>query len=206
MIYDSLEEAQNRLGQTIVTYEGRPVYVALVEPHPDETMRLRITEWPFSGAPVRKKINSPAFNRFQTPPLGFANYFRDGLTHTSYCERIPARQRHQGLCANVFSGSSLVGHDLNWARFYTSDAFREMVMGEYPAWDDAVARLVPNSSIAVDREFAVMMTPEGFVHFYYKRDVIGICFRGLVYLRQDRQYMMEAIIENPNLPNRIEVM
>ena len=207
MIYDSVEEANNRLGATVVTYEGRPVYVQEVIPHDDGVMRVKFREFPFSGDLIRKKINSPAFKRFETIPLGFMNLFAAGRRHAVFCERTPNRQRRQGLSGDTFSSSSLIGErGVGFSDAITTDAFREMVLGEYPPYDEVLSRLVPNSSIAVDREFAVLRTPEGYTNVYHKRDNIGVVIRGNLYLRPDRRFMVESIQENPNLPNRVEVM
>lgn len=207
MLYDSIEEANNRLGSTVVTYEGRPVYVQEVIPHDDGVMRVKFREFPFRGDLVRKKINSPAFKRFETIPLGFMNLFSNGRRHTTFCERTPNRQRRQGLSGDTFSSSSLIGErGVGFSDSISADAFREMVLGEYPTYDEALGRLVPNSSIAVDREFAVLRTPEGYTHVYHKRDNIGVVIRGNLYLRPDRRFMIESIQENANLPNRVEVM
>jgi hypothetical protein len=206
LTYDSVHEAENRLTGTVVTYDGQPVQVTGVESHEDGVMRLYIREFPFNGAPVRKKINSPSFKRFQTPPLGYCNYFNAGSPHSLWCERLSPRSRRQGLCDEKFSATDRDGRRQTLARLQGSDAFREMIVGEYPAHDAVLDRLVPNSSIAVDRDFAFEMAPDGFTKLVWRRETIALVVRDGLFLRNDRQHLRETIADCRNLPNRVEVL
>ena len=87
-----------------------------------------------------------------------------------------------------------------------SASFIEMVAGEYPTFDEALERLIPASSIAVSREFALRMTSIGSVILYYKRTQVGSVFRGQLYLSPGSQYLLESIIEEPNLPSNVEIL
>ena len=209
LTYDSVDEAQRRLMGTIVTYDGQPVQITDVSAHPDGVMRVHFMAWPFDGrdGTVRKKINSSLFKRFVTPPLGFCNYFSPRSANCFWTERVSARTQRQGLYSDTFNCAALQSGDrANYATIVASDGFREMVTGEYPTYADALARLVPNSSIAVDRNFAVAKSAGSYVFLYHRREEVGIVLRDSLYLRNDRQHMLESIVENPVLPDRVEVM
>lgn len=208
MLYDSLEEANNRLLNTIVTYAGEPVYIAqisTVRGQPD--FDILYYNFPFDGTSTgRARASDPLFKGFQSPRLGFCNYFTR-TPNAAWCERVPSRQRRQGLSSETFAGVTVGGGNrVPWEEVYPSDAFREMVRGEYPPLDTVLERLIPSSCIAVDREFAIRMTSGGYTFLYYKKDEVGVFIRDNLYLRADRQHLIEMITEHPNLPNRVEVM
>jgi hypothetical protein len=206
MLYDSLDEAVNRLVNTMVTYDGAPVYVTHVERH-GKDFQLSLSRFPYDGRDQFNALASdPLFKGFQSPPLGYCNFFYR-RADTTWCERIPSRQRRQGLSGDTCNAVSLVsGLRIPWNELYISDGFNEMVRGEYPSFDEAFQRLIPSSSIAVARDFAVRMSEGGYTFLYYKRDEVGMFVRDNLYLRSDRQYLSEMIIEHNNLPNRVEVM
>ena len=206
LTYDSVDEANNRLQGTIVTYDSKPVKVANVESHADGVMRVQIVEFPYNGGPVRKKIDSPAFRRFQTPPLGYLNYFTGGSPHVLWCERVSSRTRRQGLCDETFNAVTSTGQRQSLNRVSSSEAFREMIAGEYPAYDTVLDRIVPNSSIAVDRDFSFEADAGGFVKLIWRREPIALMIRDGLFLRNDRQHLVETIAECRNLPNRLEVL
>lgn len=207
LLYDSVDEANNRLAGTVVTYEGRPVLVNNARHHPDGVFRLDMLEHPFNGASTRKRIDSPAFNRFRTPPIGFCNYFDSGSRHALYCQRTSPRSRRQGLANENFSGTYLVtGTRERFDRLMPSDAFREMIEGVYPTAARAMEMLVPDSSIAVSREFALVKSEVGFATLMHKLEAVGIFFRDSLYLSQKSQFLQETILEDPNLPNRVEIL
>lgn len=207
LIYDSVDEANNRLANTVVTYEGRPVWIDGARNHADGVIRLNMIEHPFNSDVVRKRIDSPAFNRFRSPPLGFCNYFDSGSRHVLFCQRTSPRSRRQGLCSdNLRAEYLLTGNRERFDRIYRSEAFKEMIEGSYPEFDEVMRLLVPDSSIAVDREFALLRSKVGFTTLMYKTVEAGIIFRGNLYLSPDHQYLTEMIMENRNLPDRIEIL
>lgn len=211
MVYDSVEEANNRIVGTIVTYDGRPVQVVSAEDHEDGIIRLRIREFPFNGRErggedTRKKINSPLFRRFVTPPLGYCNYFERDNASAIWCERVSARTRRQGLCGEVFNGVSHQGYRVEFDALSRSEAFREMIAGEYPSFDDALGRLFPNSCIAISRDFALHMGVEGFTYLYWRRDPVALVVRGAIMLRNDKQHLIETLRDCRALPDRVEIL
>ena len=207
-MYTTREEARNRLGGTIVAYDGSPLKVLDVGGRDGAGVTLTCLEWPFDGntAPVTRPVNDPLFNGFRTPSIGFANYFERGNAHTLWCHRTPARRMQQGLINGNFNAVSLGVRALKVPldQIASSEAFREMLANEYPTFETALATLVPDSSIAVSREFALLMSPEGYVTIYHRRDPLGLVMGGIIFLREDRQYAREMLVECERLPNDIQ--
>lgn len=209
-MYATADEARFRLEGTVVLYEGHPYYVLSAEDHEDGTPRISITphrEGFRGGAAVRKKVNSPLFRRFVTPELGYTNFFSEGSTNASWAERLPVRRSRQGLCAeNVSVTDPITGYRHNWNSFSRSAAFLEMIENRYPSFDEAMGRLVPGSSIAVSRNFALAADEGGITTLVYKKGRVGLVFRGGIYVHPSKQFLLETITEEPNLPNVVEVM
>lgn len=127
--YETLNEAQYRLMNTVVLYDKEPYRVILItSAHPDKIFRVYLLplswtgDWPdysmypngskeqmdymdkwIEGTPkagmLRKHINSPLFNKFRPFPLGMMN--KEGKIY--YLERMPVRHREQGLTRNSVS-------------------------------------------------------------------------------------------------------
>lgn len=206
-MYTTREEARNRLINTIVAYDGRPVRVVDVGGRDGGALNLTVFGWPFDGRDsVVLPITDPRFGSFVTPRLGFANYFERGNAHAVWCHRTPARRMQQGLVSGNFAGTAIGvrAQRFTLEHLQSTDAFREMIAGEYPTFETAMEMLVPDSSIAVDRNFALLSSPEGYVTIYHRRDPLGLVMRGVIYLREDRQYARELLLEAERLPNDIQ--
>lgn len=207
-MYATREEARNRLVGTIVAYDGRPVKVIDVGGRDGGVLSLSVLVWPFDGREpaLTLPINDALFGNFVTPRLGFANFFERGNAHAIWCHRTPARRMQQGLVNGNFVGTAIGIRQqrFNLEHIQSSDGFREMIAGEYPVFETAVDMLVPDSSIAVDRNFALMQSPEGYVTIYHRRDPLGLVMRGVIYLREDRQYARELLLESDRVPNDIQ--
>lgn len=204
LLYDSVDEANNRLASTYVTYEGEPVFVQTAQNHADGCIRLMIVPFPFTGSATRKRIDSPAFNRFRPVPLGFCNDFRNGTRHTTWCERTTPRTRRQGLCSENFRGMRN-GSRIRFDHIDGSDGMREMIVGEYPTFDQALALLADDTSMAVHREFALVKNgPIPILR--HKTTDVGLVFRDQLYLDSAHQYLLEMLLESPQFPNRVEIL
>lgn len=208
-MYATLEEARNRLLSTVVVRDGQPVYVTDIAGR-DGAVELVVRSWPFNGRATSATVRAddPSFNRFVTPPLGFANYFVNGHRHSLWCTRTPVRRMQQGLIDGNFTATAIGPQAMrfNLEQLRPTDAFVEMIRGEYPSFDVALAALVPDSSIAVTRSYALLMSAEGYTTLYEGRDPLGLVMRGAIYLRSDRLYAREAVLECDALPNDVQTL
>ena len=209
--YKTREDAEFRLVGTIVGLDGSPVLVDRVREKTNGKTGITdlivfYREFPFNGAARQTLLTNPGFNSFRPVKLGFCNYFDSGVLECCYCERTPVRRSKQGLCRENFRASNFSGIRFNFEQLMTSDGFNEMIRGEYPTYDEVIDRLVPGSAIAVSRCFALSKGGNGVVTLYYKNDQVGFVFRGQLYLNADDHYLLESILEEPNLPNNVEIM
>lgn len=131
---------------------------------------------PKSGI-IRKKMNSPLFNKFRPFALGMCNYQGKAL----YIARSPSRNTNQGLTGNGMrmyytdlSGSSSTrsGPTIVDAELYHT------IMGQYPDPEECLKNLLDkkcsNTSVAFHREFAFIRGPLDLIFVIYRTDVVGL--------------------------------
>lgn len=207
-MYGTRDEAERRLHNTIVGFDGLPVHVVDVQGGRNIRVGFRVHPYGESSDVVYEELDDPRFNRFETLPLGFVNYFdRSTGLNTAYAERLPVRRQKQGISNENLNTATLIGGiRLDYTRVTRSDAFVEMVTGVYPTMTDALEHMIPGSSVAVSREYAIHQSESGMLSLYWRREQVGIIFKGEIYVQPGRQYLTESIIECPNLPDRVEVL
>lgn len=216
--YDGREEARFRLSGTIVEYDGNACLVRDVEEHEDGVLRLRIEMLPLDRAAIRqqgtrKLINSPKFRRFQPVGVGWCNDFDNGRRHATWIERVPVRRSKQGLSSEAYTYSTtgqnvaaaLTRGGLNFENAYYSVAFTEMVRNEYPDFDEALAKLIPNTSIAVSRDWLLAKDVNYIIYIRYRRDVVGIIVRNNIHLFARFAYLIDTLVACSHMPDNAEI-
>lgn len=121
--YETLEDARSRLRNSVVFYDGNPVYINEIDRAPDEAndkiFRVHCTPLPTGdGAPIRRYISSRNFD-ISAFEMGFTNHEAYGLR---YYSRTPQRQWKQGLCGRNLTCTDIggrnqgVGNFSNWLK------------------------------------------------------------------------------------------
>jgi len=220
--YDNRDEAEIRLRNSIVEYEGRPVWVdAVTDGYDDNLCRIHIAELPLVTTPdgrrlvtQRKIINSPGFKSFRPIRTGWFNPYawcsanRFPL-HASYLSRHGARRRRQGLNeenafrTNVNPDRIPILHRMG--DIIKDAGFAEAMRGDFPSLDEALERLTPNSSMAIALDWCVHRDEQGFTWLYYLTDEVGMFFRGSLYVFENFAYLRETIQSTSCLPNHFEI-
>lgn len=132
---------------------------------------------------LRKKMDSPHFDKFRPFPLGMCNY----AAKTYYVERQPIRAGSQGLTRShiVDTPVSLTqqdpGRQSNFVEIYSA-GFKACILGDYPDAKECLSKLSDpefvNEAAAFDRNFALIRGPIDMFFLGYKQDVIGVLPRG----------------------------
>lgn len=129
---------------------------------------------------LRKKMNSPLFNKFRPFPLGMLNC-TNGKTY--YLERTPTRNTEQGLgrnavIAHLVALSEEKDRGRGWSANLEGPDFRACVLGEHPSIQDVVTNLrdpeITRNSAAFHRNFALICGPVSSLFLVYKTEVIGL--------------------------------
>ena len=183
--YETLEEADRRLRNTVVLYDNEPVYISAVEPSPegaaDDIYRvyacpLPLTQGNLNQAAFRKYISSGKFD-FAPFKMGFLN-LPEGVF---FMERIPQRAGYkQGLSQNGYTIYSLGSGDIPtpaFASMISDPAFVAMIKGQYPCLKDTMEQLRSKKKecLATMRNLAISHEDDLELSIaHYKRKRVGI--------------------------------
>jgi hypothetical protein len=149
---------------------------------------------------VRKHMNSPKFNRFRPFPLGMINE----AGSANFLQRQPQRTRESGMSrASILQSEVTIdGNGYEGVRQNSIDTkeMRDCILGVYPTFKECVAQLrkpdIINSSVAFDRNFAIIRGPLDLFFLNYKAETIGLIEEGdKLLLGRDFKYYREVIEE-----------
>lgn len=209
--YENLDEAVFRLGGTVVGYDGAPYYCFEVQDRGREFFDLKCKAMPFNESTkfTYLSISDPLFNRFQPIKLGWLNTLEDVNAygrHAHHLSRIPVRGRRQGLCSEALYINPVVGSRvLSFNHTIKMHGFVETVIGVYPHCDEVLDIMGKDTSIGISREFLIHRDPEGFYWLWKEQTKVGLFFRGGLYIYEAYSYLKEAILQEPNLPDSLEI-
>lgn len=158
-----------------------------------------IIDFPKAGI-LRKRMNSPLFNRFRPYPLGMCNIGK----RTCYIERQPNRKMEQGLIRSMLNETMISTSPEQQGAMKSIDimskAFKTCVVGDHPSAHTVLAALkdpsIENESVAFHRDFALVRGPISMLFLAYKSDVVGVLPNddfSLVRLGADFRHVKEAV-------------
>jgi hypothetical protein len=162
--YETQEEVNFRLNNTVVLYDGKPVYITRVN-IPEVEDKKEIARVFFVELPYGKKLGDGAketrkylsSRKFDISPfrMGYFNHNGEAI----FASRTPVRQNQQGLNAKNVTFVDARGRraeNMNFNEIIKSQGFVDMVNGVFPDFAAAGDMLgnKDNSSIAVSRSFA----------------------------------------------------
>lgn len=216
--YPDVMEAQRRLQGTVVMYKGEGYYVSNVKQRSASSpilLDIRLVDkFEFIQIPITDK----GFNNFAAFPLGFCNFFNPidsggrviSRSDCMYVSRTPSRAIPQGLHSRNAATSDYTGMAPAFDRIRDSTAFAEMLRGEYPTYSEAYEKLEPDSSIAIDREYALRMNSQGFVTLFRngfnKDDCIAIAGDNRLLVSHKLRHFKRELSKSPALPSIVEIL
>jgi hypothetical protein len=219
--FEHVDQARQRLEQTIVLYDGRGYYVNTVAENSERVPSVYVGElpWDFGSSKQKfeqKRLDDPAFNKFKPFELGFVNLFDSpsGITNdynTLFTYRRPIRSgARQGLSRESIDGRYLQGSrggrleglDL-FNQLAPCKSFADMLAGSYPTFDEALTNLIPESSIAFARNYALLTDKDGLVWVYRQLERIGLVNNKSkeFFLFSAKKFLREEIQESGLFPN-----
>lgn len=162
--YETTEEVNFRLKDTVVLYDGKPVYITQVRiPEAEdgkEIARVFFKELPIVGRGGRETRKFLSSRKFDLTPfkMGYMNFSGSAV----FVSRSPVRQNRQGLSQAVTTFTDCKGRryeNITFNLMLQSLGFVDMVNGKYPSFKDAGELLGDNetSSVAVSRTFAFVI-------------------------------------------------
>lgn len=160
--YETVDEVTTRLKDSIVMYDGKPVYITRIShadpDDEDKISRVFFRELPYGNnvqAKEQRKFLSSKKFELATPRLGYFNHEGQAV----FVSRIPVRQYQQGLTKKTASVCDVVGNihqQIGFTTMVGSQGFVDMIAGKYPSFQD-VGDMIDdkeNSSVALSASFA----------------------------------------------------
>ena len=163
--YETTEEVKFRLENTVVMYDGEPVYIVRVNmPEAEdrkEIARVYFVPLPLLGGKgdrnakeVRKYLSS---RNFDLTPFKMGYFNHNG--EATFVARNPVRQNKQGLSQNTCTFTDCRGkgsQNMNFNEMVRSQGFADMIAGRFPSFKEAGDMLgnKEHSSVAISRSFA----------------------------------------------------
>lgn len=207
--WTDLEQAQQRLSNTVVLYDNVPTYIDSITRGDDGIPRARAADCVRNAKFQTKRLDSPKFGRFRTmPTLGWMNpESPDNLGRGCYfLQRTAVSTRTHGLSdGNVQVFNFLTHGDLMIALSRGNIGFRSLMFDEgftnihkndYPELTKAIAVLVPGNPIAVSPKYALAKDGDGVVWLYHQMKRVGILSGQCLYLLRKFFFLREEIMQD----------
>lgn len=185
--YETAEEIRFRLEHTVVSYDGRPVYISrcTLPENPEEKgeiARVFFYEMPYLGKQVKETRKYLSSKKFDLTPFKMGYFNHKG--RACFVSRAPLRQNRQGLCQNTAQFTDPRGRrdeEMGFNTMISSQGFVDMIDGKYPDFKDAGDMLgnKDGNSVALSREFACVIENDlDALLLVHKGNKCGIALKG----------------------------
>lgn len=207
MFWTDYDQAQERLNNSCVLYDGAPFLVAEIRRGDNyEDGVPRITGI-VKNKPKTTRIDDEKFKKYRTlPRVGWINCVMDKMPRAYLIERRARTTRTHGLSNHnctvfVVTKNGIVRSDnYNATNIFTTTFFAEAQSSEnYPALAEIIQIIEPNTSIAYSPKFCVYRCANGVRWLYRGKTRIGY-FTGVdsLSLFPKQAFFKEEIMEDPN--------
>lgn len=204
--WTDINQAVERLTQTVVMYDGEPVFIreVLLDSNPPKASVYFFTD----GSTKTKLLSSPKFNRFRTlPALGWMNPVdtkKIGINAMFMNRRVISTRSH-GLSSNnvvvyclMKDSNEFSSGRLAFNNVYDDPGFLHIQTNQYPTLASTLQKIEDSSVIAYSPLFAVFRDNRGIRWLYRNLEPVGI-FTGAdtLNLLQKYSYLREEIMADP---------
>lgn len=215
MFWTDSRQASERLANSIVMYDGKPLYIERVtagEEFEDGEPRAVTMSCDGTSTRKRKKLSSPKFKNFrELPPLGFCILKEHGNLCV-FTQRIVTQTRTHGLSTRNVQTSSFTPRktgkgDLFSLRTDTVDfssvmfdpGFHNSCRNDFPSLESILTNIQERTALPYGHNFAVYRDTVGVRWLYRKKDRVGF-FSGAdtLVLLPKKAHFREEIQEDPN--------
>jgi hypothetical protein len=204
--YD-IEQAQLYLSDSVVRYDGEPVYIRTVMEHEDADHKRRdyLVEFNNIEHPNEhdaEHLSAAGWN-FEPVPLGMVNMFKDGVRRVVDVSRMPKRAWRVGLNSNNIStgpvGSFRLPNNFGVHSLLFSTELKQTIKGIYPTFKEAVGMVEDENEdqcVAFSRRFAVGKEWDSMSLIYSKiNNAVGVCDTEEPRLYEPYKYLQQALEE-----------
>lgn len=206
IFWTDINQAGERLNNSVVLYDGQPVFIQRVEEHDDGDVRAYCMDCADRTKSQRKKLNSPKFSRFrELPQLGWVNPAGDYRTAGAlFLARVTQTARTHGLTSQNVSvanfrygaedGSLAIQRgNYGFGTLMFDTGFVDGHNGKYPSLEEILRQIKDGSAIAFSRKWAVVRDYHGIKWLYRETQRVGLftgadtlnLFSKTAYLREE---------------------
>lgn len=186
-MFDTKEEAEQKLYDTVVMFDGNPVHITGVT--------TRDNKPSLGYYKICEKNPTSSFTDIDDPNwdfknlggrLGYTDVVFDGRKQAVYTRRVPVRKAHrtQGLGYNNvkidplrdFKKLGLRGMSLNFGHLLTQPGFKSTLKKQFKSLNEAKSALEKDEellSTSFDKNLALRRSPLGFIFLDYKGKEVG---------------------------------
>lgn len=206
--WTDVEQAQQRLLNTVVLYDDNPALIQDIRPSTDGVPRASLLIVGESTA-QQKKLNSPHFKKFrELPKLGWMNVSGvRGSRGAVFLARRALNTRIHGLQDSnmyVYSFSPEEDHytldngQMRFSHVYQQPGFKALHLGQFPSLAGVLANIKEGTAIAYSRMYACYRDSLGCRWLYRGCERVGL-FTGTDTLNLFTKFSFyrEEIMEDP---------
>lgn len=208
-MYDTIEEARQKLEQSIVLFDGLPVYIQGIGGGRNK-VSLVFSRLPFtksSGKMEDVPISNPSWD-FKTmgQKLGYVNVLEDGRNSVVFTSRMPSRHSRQGLDQRTVVVKPLPDAvtRIEWGNLFQHEGLVNTIRGKYHTIDEAYNELTKhpnkNIAIAISRKLALKYDKVVPPTLIYRNEPIGYTEDGVRFkLAKHKAFMAEELVDMEGL-------
>lgn len=200
--YETAEEVRFRLENTVVLYDGRPVWITRVrdpEPADGEIARVYFNELPLRANRQEETRKFLSSRKFDLSPfkMGYMNLDGDVV----FLSRTPVRQNRQGLSAGSCTISDVTGQrnrEHGFGQIIDRQEFVDMVMSNYPSFKEASDMIRDGATgVALSNQYALRRDGDlGIIYLYNRFTKVAAGFPGeILRLPKKNAFLKEQLAE-----------
>jgi hypothetical protein len=208
-MYDTVEEALQKIGNTVILYQDVPVFVSSASGKKNH-VKLHITKLPAVGDSNLKDINDPEFDfKGIASRLGYTE-IRNPVTdvyETVFLSRIPIRGQQgnivirQGLDDKTVEIEPIDEYRFKWGEILTRESgFTNSIQDTFKTTQEAfklITAIDPEyTSVPFHKKFALWYDTISPPYLLYRNQKIGYTEDGLVFkLARHKQHLREELTD-----------
>ncbi len=161
------DDVHRRLHNTIVRYQGQPVFCRQCE----DSLYLDLRPLRKTSFSIKEIHSSDEELDVSSPPLGYMNT----PTCSVYVQRVATRKQHQGFCTNVAQQYVEGELDDSLNSYFAGPHMADLIEDIYPKISACINKLKNHTvwSVAFHRKFSFNKIPYGPVNLNHMNRPIG---------------------------------
>lgn len=195
------EDVSMRLGQSVVMYDGDPVYIdSVLQDEPDDPPRLYVCRL----RPISKQLPNTICPsecielpdpRLDINPvkLGYVNITTRDKVRATYTSRSPVRKYKQGLNNQNIHFAEVHMLEPFDQPILQSVALGDCILGKYPTYEEALKKVQHGCVVAFHRRWAISMDEVGVTNLQYRGQRVGVAVENEFSLGRHYHFLKEEL-------------